>query len=228
MARVVVPVTEITPIKAALTTALAGTNNDLVFTAKVGGPAGNSIRVQYVVSGTNTALSVSVQGFDIIVTVATDGAAAATSTSAQVKSAIEAVASGLVTIAHAASNDGTGIVAALSLTALTGGALQLTPPTQTNGDATNGHYFTGNDGLTFLEVVSSDAGAQTVTIKYSPFYAPVATVADQSESIPAGATRILGPFANGAFDQNSAKDVYFAPSVATNLKFRAYRVVKAT
>lgn len=228
MARVSVPVTSITPPKAALTTSLTGTNNDLVYTALVGGPAGNSISVTYVVSGTNTALSVAMQGFDIVVTVATDGGGAATSTAAAVSSAVSAVGSNLVTIANASSNDGTGVVAALTKTNLTGGALQTTPPSQTNGDSTNGHYFTGNDALTYLEVVSSDAGSQTVSILYSPFYAPIATVAAQSESVPAGATRLLGPFSKGAFDQNSSADVYFNCSVSTNLKFRAYRAVKAS
>jgi hypothetical protein len=228
MARVEVPVTELAPPKATLTTALTGANNDLVYTARTGGPKGNSIRVQYVVSGTNTPLSVTVRGFDIIVNVATDGGGAATSTAAQVESAVESAASHLVMVANAPGNDGTGVVAAMSLTALSGGALQTAPPSQVDGDATNGHYFSGNDGLVFLEVVSSDASSRTVSIQYSPLYAPIASVADQVESIPAGATRLLGPFANAAFDQNAARDVYFTPSVSTTLKFRAYRVVKAT
>jgi hypothetical protein len=230
MARVLVPVTSLTPPKAALTTAITGTNNDLVFTAKVGGPAGNSIRVQYVVAGASTPLTISVQGFDIIVNVATSAGSAATSTSAEIKSALDANfdVTRLITVAHAASNDGTGVVAAMSITALAGGSLQVTPPTQINGDATNGHYFTANDGLTTLEVVSSDAGAQTVSILYSPYYAPIATVASQVESVPAGATRRIGPFLSTAFDQNSTNDVYFNCSVSTNLKFRAYTTVRAS
>lgn len=228
MARVEVPVTQLTPPKASLTTALAGTNNDLVYTAQVGGPGGNSIRVQYVVSGNNTPLSVDILGYDIIVNVATDGGGAATSTATQVKTAVDRVGSHLVSIANAGSDDGTGIVVAQSITALTGGSLQKTPPSQTNGDATNDHYFTGNDGMAVIEVVSSDAGAQTVVIEYSPTYAPITDITGQSESIPAGATRILGPFAKHAFDQNSDGDVYFNPSVDTNLKFRVYQVVKAT
>ncbi len=228
MPRVVVPVTSLTPPKASLTTALTGANNDLVFTAKAGGPGGNSIRVQYVVAGNNTPLTVDVQGYDIIVNVATSGAGAATSTSAQVKAAVDAAANHLMAVAHAASNDGTGVVTALSLTALAGGSLQTTPPTQVDGDTTNGHYFRDNDGSVILEVVSSDASSRNVTIEFNPLYAPIVDVPGQVEAIPAGVTRILGPFANGAFDQNVNRDVYFTPSVSTTLKFRAYKVIKAT
>ena len=118
-----VDITVPAPTQAALTTALAGVNNDLVFTAVPRGKAGNNITVQYVVAGLSTALSVVVTGTAIVVNVATDGAGAPTSTAAQVETALEANASvaALVTIANAAANDGTGIVAALAATALSGG-----------------------------------------------------------------------------------------------------------
>lgn len=111
------------PAQAALTTALAGANNDLVFTAVDRGTLGNEITVTYVVAGLNTALSVVVTGLDIVVNVATDGAGAATSTAAQVETAVEAstAAAALVTVANAAANDGTGVVTALAQTALSGG-----------------------------------------------------------------------------------------------------------
>lgn len=227
MARVVVPVTSLTPPKAALTTALAGTNNDLVFTAVTGGPGGNSIRIQYSVAGTSTLLSITRSGYDIIVNVATSGAGAAISTASEVRAALVQAVPSLISIANAGSDDGSGVVTSMALTALTGGSLQTTPPSQVNGDATNDHYFTGNDGLVFLEVVSSDAGAQTVSIDYAPTYAPIVDIPAQVESIPAGATRLLGPFAPTAFDQNPDGDVYFDPSVSTTLKFRAYKTVLA-
>jgi hypothetical protein len=229
MARVLVPATELTPPKAALTTALTGTNNDLVFTARQGGPGGNSIRVEYIVAGNNTLLTVVVRGYDITVNVATSGGGAATSTSALVKAALEANsdATRLVSLAHAASNDGTGIVTALTFTALAGGNLSTLQPALTDGDATNGHYITGNDGLTVIEVVSSDGSTRTVSVEYSPYYTPLADVAAEVVSIAAGATRIIGPFSNGAFDQNAARDVYFTPSISSTIDFRAYRVTRA-
>lgn len=113
---------------ASLTTALAGTNNDLVYTAKTKGTTGNSIRVRYVVSGVSTPLSVSVASNDITVNVATDGASAPTSTAAQVSAAVTAhgAASALVTVADATGNNGTGVVAALAFTSLTGGRDRVT------------------------------------------------------------------------------------------------------
>lgn len=109
---------------AALTTALSGSNNDLTYAAKSRGSASNSVRVRYVVAGNSTALSVSVSSNDITVNVATDSGGAATSTAAQVRDAVNASApaSALVTASNATGNDGTGVVAALSFTALSGGA----------------------------------------------------------------------------------------------------------
>lgn len=109
---------------AALTTALTGTNNDLTYSSVNRGPAGNDISVRYVVAGNSTALSVSVSGKDITVNVATDSGGAATSTAAQIRTAVLAAtaAAALVSVANATGNDGTGVVTALARTSLTGGA----------------------------------------------------------------------------------------------------------
>lgn len=106
-----------------LTTALTGTNNDLTYTAKRGGST-SGITVQYVVAGVSTALSVVTTGKAIVVNVATDGSSAATSTAAQVAAAVAANfgANALVSVANAPSNDGTGVVTALSVTPLAGGS----------------------------------------------------------------------------------------------------------
>jgi hypothetical protein len=110
-------------IKAAMTTALTGANNDMTYTADTAGVGGNSITVAYVVSGLSTALSVAVVGTAITVTVATDGAGAATSTAAQIKTAIEASgpAAALVDIANAGGDTGAGVVTAMAATPLAGG-----------------------------------------------------------------------------------------------------------
>ena len=110
---------------AALTTALTGTNNDLVFTSVVVGANGNLITIRYVdPAAANAPLSVSVSGHAITVNLATDGSSVITTTAAQVAAAILAspAASALVTTANAASNNGTGVVTALAATALTGGS----------------------------------------------------------------------------------------------------------
>lgn len=100
-----------------------GNNNNIVYTAVDEGADGNNITIAYIVSGNDTPLSISVIGTDIVVNVATDNDGDPTSTAAQVLAAIEADedASALVTVAHAASNDGTGVVAAVAAANLTGG-----------------------------------------------------------------------------------------------------------
>jgi hypothetical protein len=110
---------------ASLTTALAGANNDLVYTARLAGAAGNGITVRYVdPAANNAALSVSVAGQAITVNLATGAGGAITSTAAQVKTAVDAsaAAAALVSVANAAANNGTGVVTALAATPLAGGA----------------------------------------------------------------------------------------------------------
>lgn len=108
--------------RATLTTALAGTNNDVTLLARNPGTGGNSIRLRIVVAGASTPLSVEVAGSDITVNSATDGASAATSTAKQAIDALNAHsgAGALVWAQNAPSSDGTGVVAALAYTNLAG------------------------------------------------------------------------------------------------------------
>jgi hypothetical protein len=111
-------------IAATMTTALAGANNDMTYTADVAGSGGNSITVRYVdPAAISQALGVVVVGNAITVNLATDGAGAITSTAAQVKSAIDgsAPAAALVDVANAGGNSGAGVVTAMAATALSGG-----------------------------------------------------------------------------------------------------------
>lgn len=108
-----------------LETNLTGaTNNDLRFQALQRGVLGNLISITYVVSGNNTPLGVTVSGNDINVQVATGAGGAATSTAAQVKTAVDVhpQAHLLVSVANKTGNTGAGIVAALSKTYLAGGS----------------------------------------------------------------------------------------------------------
>lgn len=111
--------TPVNGVAAALSTNLSNaTNNDLTFTAVTAGVSGNSISVQYAISGTGSAvLSVGVTGASILVT------AGSATTAASVKTAIEAsaAASALVTVANKSANDGLGVIAALAATNLSGG-----------------------------------------------------------------------------------------------------------
>lgn len=112
-----------TGVRATLTTAMTGTNNDALVSALYAGTDGNSIRFRVVVSGVSTAQSVAVSGNDITFNSATNGSSAATSTLDQMIAAVNADASAakLVFLQRAAGNDGTGVVAALGFTNLTGG-----------------------------------------------------------------------------------------------------------
>lgn len=117
-------VTPVNAVASSLTTALAGDNNDLVYTAKVKGVAGDSITVAYIdPAGNDQALSVVVTGTDIVINLATGPAGAITTTGDDIKTAIsgDADANALVSVADAAANDGSGVVTALAETALTGG-----------------------------------------------------------------------------------------------------------
>lgn len=69
------------PVAATLTTSLTGDDNDLVFTAVDAGTQGNSLTVAYEdPSASDTALSASFDGTDLVVTLATDSGDAATVT----------------------------------------------------------------------------------------------------------------------------------------------------
>ena len=109
---------------ATLSTNLTGANNDLTFTAVTSGAAANSITIRYVdPAAAGAALSVSVSGNAITVNLATDGSSVITSTAAEIDAAIDALpaAAALVTPANKAANDGSGVVTAMSATALAGG-----------------------------------------------------------------------------------------------------------
>lgn len=103
-------------------------------------------------------------------------------------------------------------------------------PALTNGDASSNHFVTGGaDGLTFLEIVSSDGGAQTVEVVPNPsLTADGLTVDNLSIAVAAGATVVAGPFRTNTFKQDTANTLYVNPSVSSNLDFRAYRLVLPT
>lgn len=111
-------------VASSLTTALAGDNNDLVFTARTKGVAGDNISIAYVDPEKETAEeSVAVTGTDIVVTLRS--VSSTLSTAAQVIAAIEGdtKADALVTVAVASGNDtGQGEVIAMAADNLENGA----------------------------------------------------------------------------------------------------------
>jgi hypothetical protein len=108
--------------RGALTTSLAGANNDLVFTAASSGAS--ALTIAYVVAGNNTPLTVVKTGDAVTVNVATGAGGAATSTALQVRDAVNTTGAvdQFVEAELAPGNDGSGIVTAMSATPLGGGA----------------------------------------------------------------------------------------------------------
>jgi phage tail sheath gpL-like len=111
------------PFVTAFLTTAVGANANITYTARQRGTAGNAITVAYVVAGASTPLSVSVTGNAITVNVATSSGSAATSKGAQVLAAVQASAPAmaLVSAVLATGNDGTGVVSAMTATALSTG-----------------------------------------------------------------------------------------------------------
>jgi hypothetical protein len=102
----------------------AGGNNDITVTAKKPGVAGNKIKIQFKdPTGNSKPLEVTAVNDVIVVSLATSGAGAITSTAADVIAAINSalVSKDLVVAALVADNDGTGVVTAVAATALAGG-----------------------------------------------------------------------------------------------------------
>lgn len=95
----------------------------IVYTADTGGTAGNSIRVAYVNPGNNGVLAVGVVGSDITVTLATNGTGVVTSTASQVRAAVDASSAASALVDTALVGDGTGVVSAQAMTALSGGTI---------------------------------------------------------------------------------------------------------
>ncbi len=166
-------------VEATLTTAMTGTNNDIVLTSKLLGTAGNAITLTLVDAGEPTTISVSVSSTDITVNLNVNGFNTIDTTATQLINAInnDAEASALVT-ASLAQALGTGIVTALTETALSGGADYVLKSTfiastnladsdavgivQTVGAASaTSKTVTGNDSL-MLQVT---AGTATTDVK---------------------------------------------------------------
>lgn len=173
-------------VAAVLSTALTGANNDLDYAARTAGVAGNSIAIVYVdPMGNDAALSVSVSGTTITVSLATDGAGAITSTAQQVMTAINRVpaAVALVGINLKSGNTGAGVVTALASTALATGADAAITSTAgnvatavaANADANalvGVANFAGNDGtglMTALAKASLDNAVGTYVFALTGF-----------------------------------------------------------
>jgi hypothetical protein len=145
-------------VAATLETALAGANNDLAYTA-LGGSEGNDVTVRYVAGA---ALAVAVVGTAITVTFV-NGVTTATLAKAAVLASDAAMAL-LAGVANKGGNDGSGLLATMAATPLTGG-LDGELPYVTTG------LWTGAGGD--IAVVMADGSEATLTNTEAGRYLPV-------------------------------------------------------
>lgn len=118
-----IPVTD--KVAAKLVTGIVGSNNAILWTAKVPGAAGETIKVQLLDPSANSQdLAVSVVGDTVVASLKTGSGGAIESTAAQVIAAVNAhlVAKTLVVAANSGASTGAGVVAAVAATALDNGA----------------------------------------------------------------------------------------------------------
>ena len=128
---------------ATLTTALTGTNNDLLFTAvqrgfltnPARGALGNNVTIAYVNAGASKPLAITVSTLAIFVQLATNSSSIITSTANDVLAAINAhtTAKTLVVATLASGNTGVGLVTALTATYLASGVNGTNYITTTGG-----------------------------------------------------------------------------------------------
>jgi hypothetical protein len=152
------------PIAAALTTSLTGNNNDITLTANPGA-AGNNVSLTLVNPGSTASASVSVTGSAITVNLAY-ATGAITTTGAQLVALINgnAQAAALVSAANAASNDGTGLVTALSVTSLSGGADWTVIQTIVSGQALSNSDAVGKLQALTLSQASVITGGNSILL----------------------------------------------------------------
>lgn len=168
----------VSAVQASATINPTGDDNALTITAREYGTGGNSITVTYVDPGANdAALSVTVAGKSIVVSLATNGGGTITSTAAEVKAAIEAhqPAHALVTVAiddsdTGTEDDGSGVVTAIASTALENGAgtgIGIAKPGAICIDTTGGALYRNSGTLlapTWTSEVQSGYGTASSTV----------------------------------------------------------------
>lgn len=93
----------------------------------------------------------------------------------------------------------------------------VAPGAEVNADTANNHQGV-NDGRVFLLVRNAGAGAQNVTL-LTPGTVEGLAIADVVVSVPAGASRYIGPFPPATFGDPLQVDV-----ASADLRLTAYRI----
>jgi hypothetical protein len=155
--------------KAKVTIDPTGADNALTFTAATAGVGGNSINVTYRDPGTISAtLSVDVQGYDIVVNLATNGSGVITTTAANIATAIAANTASNALVTVTAPGLTTGLVTAVSQTYLTNRNTSLTYSAVTPGSEGNKItvQYTNPGSLTASTTVAVTLNAINVTLSH--------------------------------------------------------------
>lgn len=98
----------------------------------------------------------------------------------------------------------------------------VAPPTAVNADAVK-NVLDFNDGRVILEIISTSGTSQTVTVE-THITVQGYPVNDAVITVPAGATRFVGPFPPTIFNQPDGTVIVRSSVGGTTLKFRAYRI----
>lgn len=159
-------------VKASLAIGVEASDNALTFTSKLTGILGNSSSLKLVDPAANDqALSITVDGRDVVVSLATGVAGAITTTAAALTAAIEAdtAANALFTITDTGESDGTGVVTASRRILLSGGideAFPLNTPVVVAGDQAQAALL-GESGtlLAALDAIFDQTGAVVVVVR---------------------------------------------------------------
>lgn len=172
-------------VKATLATGVVGSNNALTFTSVLTGVLGNKISLQLVDPKANSqALSISVTGQAITVSLATNVSGAITTTATQLKTALDGntAAAALITTANTGASTGAGTVAALGTSYLTGGvdeAFPLNTPVLVAGSRAEAALL-GKTGTLpdALDSILDQAGAVIVVVRVAKGVDDTATTAN--------------------------------------------------
>lgn len=130
------------------------TDQTLVYTAKTAGTAGNNITIELIdPPGNNVALSISVVGTAISVTLATNGASAITTTRAQLVAALQADAAVMALIG--VTGAGATAITAIAATNLATGAAPVVSNDDVYVEVLTGSGLTKNEALIMLNTIEN-------------------------------------------------------------------------
>ena len=144
-------------VKASLSTTGGNANSNIKFESVGSGTAGNAIKVAMLNTGNSKPLEVTVVNDEVRIQVATNSGGAITSTAAEVIAAVNGslAVKGILTAAVVGEQTGVGVVAALSATALYGGANANVIPTCVLAEDVVFTRFSESGGLSHVDQIAT-------------------------------------------------------------------------